>query len=493
MHLKINDQNLLIKYTIDYNVKMVIKSLEQVLPIIEPPIVVGISGGVDSMVLLHAMQQKGFAPIAVHFNHKLREESDQESELVQSYCLDSGLPFRSGAGDVRQFAAEGGYSIEEAGRILRYQFLFEVAVTEMAGAVAVAHHADDQVETILMNLLRGAGTTGLSGMQVVSIPNAWHETIPLVRPLLDVSKKELVEYQIEHQIPVIEDRSNQDQIYFRNRIRHTLVPQLEKLTPGFHQRLLQTAQILSAEDQALEHFCNIAWETCRHSQGANYVQLAREELLDFPIAVQRRIIRKALKNLRPDYLELGFLQVEAALDFIRTPTRKSANWVAKVNLSQSPKLVVLSTWETDVVKSQFPQLRDHNHVPIPDQGEISLGDGWFLVISPVEYSPDKFDRIEIPGADFLVWMDRSAVVGNAVLRPRQEGDLIKPLGMRGSSMKVSDMMINEKIPAPYREDWPLISGKEMILWVPGGRLSQEASITRESESLLELKFIRRKK
>ncbi len=92
---------------------------------------------------------------------------------------------------MRQFAAKDGYSIEEAARILRYQFLFEVAVTEMAGAVAVAHHADDQVETILMNLLRGAGTKGLSGMQVVSVPNPWSETIPLVRPLLEVAKEDL--------------------------------------------------------------------------------------------------------------------------------------------------------------------------------------------------------------------------------------------------------------------------------------------------------------
>jgi tRNA(Ile)-lysidine synthase len=492
MHLRVNDQNLLIIYTIDYNVKMVFKSLEQVLPLIEPPIVVGISGGLDSMVLLHAMQTKGYTPIAAHFNHKLRDEADQEAQLIQTYCLEVGLPFRSGSGNVRQFAGEGGYSIEEAARILRYQFLFEVAIIEMAGAVAVAHHADDQVETILMNLLRGAGTKGLSGMQVVSIPNPWHDTIPLVRPLLEVSKSELVAYQLENQLPVIEDLSNKDEIYFRNKIRHTLVPLLEKLTPGFHQRLLQTAQILSAEDQALEYFCDIAWKNCRHSQGASYIQLSRNGLLDYPVAVQRRLIRKALRTLRPDYLELSFLQVEAALDFVRNPTRKSTNWVAKVNLSQSPKMVVLSTWETDVVKNQFPQLLGHDHYQIPDQGEISLGNDWFLIISPVEYSPDQFDRTEIPGEDFLVWMDRSAITGKAVLRTRKDGDMIKPLGMGGSSMKVSDMMINEKIPASYREDWPLISRNDMVLWVPGGRLSQEASITRESDSLLELKFIRRK-
>lgn len=445
------------------------------------------------MVLLHAMQEKGYSPIAAHFNHKLRDGADQEAEVIQTYCLDAGLPFRSGSGDVRQFAAAGGYSIEEAARILRYQFLFEVAVTEMAGAVAVAHHADDQVETIMMNLLRGAGTKGLSGMQVVSIPNPWHEEIPLVRPFLEVAKKDLVAYQAEHKLPVIEDLTNQDESYFRNRIRHSLVPQLEKLNPGFRQRLLQTAEILSAEDQALEYFCENAWNTCRHRQGASYIQISREELLDFPVAVQRRLIRKALKNLRPDFTELSFLQVEAALDFIRTPTRKSANWVAKVNLSQSPKMVVLSTWETDVVKNQFPQLLDHSHIRIPDQGEIALGNDWFMVINPVEYTPLLFDRNDIPGEDFLVWVDRSAITGKTLLRPRQEGDLIKPLGMGGSSMKVSDMMINEKIPAPYREDWPLVVGENSVLWVPGGRLSQEASITAESESLLELKFIRRKK
>jgi tRNA(Ile)-lysidine synthase len=135
----------------------------------------------------------------------------------------------------------------------------------------------------------------------------------------------------------------------------------------------------------------------------------------------------------------------------------------------------------------------HNRIQIPDQGEISLGNDWFLIISAVEYSQEQYDRIEIPGGDFLVWIDRSAITRDAVLRPRREGDMIKPLGMGGSSMKVSDMMINEKIPAPYREDWPLIIDNGTVLWVPGGRLSQEASITGDSESLLEFRFIRRKK
>jgi tRNA(Ile)-lysidine synthase len=471
---------------------MVFKSLEQVLPLIEPPVVVGISGGLDSMVLLHAVQAQGYVPIAAHFDHQLRNGSGEEAAQVEKYCLEVGLPFRSGSGDVRAYATDEGCSIEEAARILRYQYLFQVAEMEMAGAVAVAHHADDQVETILMNLLRGAGTKGLSGMQIVSIPNPWNDAIPLIRPLLDVTKKELMGYVAENELPVIDDPSNQDQIFFRNKIRHQLVPLLESLTPGFKQRLLQTSEILSAEDQALEYFSEIVWEDCINRTGASYLQLVREKLLDYPVAVQRRIIRKALNTLRPDFLELSFLQVEAALDFVRNPTRKSANWVAKVNLSQSPKLLVLSTWETDIVKNQFPQLIDHDHYSLPDQGEVSLGNAWYLVIQPVEYSSEHYQRLDIPGEDFLVWIDRDAIASKAVLRPRAEGDQIKPIGMGGKTMKVSDMMINEKIPSPYREDWPIIAAEEGIIWVPGGRMSESARITSETENILALRFVRRK-
>ena len=445
------------------------------------------------MVMLHAMQTQGYGPIAAHFDHQLREGSGEEASEVEKYCLEVGLPFRSGSGDVKKYAADEGCSIEEAARILRYQYLFQVAEKEMAGAVAVAHHADDQVETILMNLLRGAGAKGLSGMQTVSIPNPWHDAIPLIRPLLDVTKNELIEYAEEHDLPIIEDPSNQDEVFFRNKIRHQLVPQLDDLTSGFKQRLLQTSEILTAEDQALEYFTEIAWKDCLNRKGSSYLQLVREKLLDYPVAVQRRIIRLALKTLRPEFLELSFLQVEAALDFLRTPARKSANWVAKVNLSQSPKMLVLSTWETDIVKNQFPQLIYHEHFPIPDQGEVSLGNEWYLVVRQVVYSPDHFDRLDIPGEDFLVWIDQDALTGKALLRPRLEGDQIQPIGMGGKTMKVSDMMINEKIPSPYREDWPIVSGEEGIIWIPGGRMSERARITSDTEGILELKFVRRKK
>jgi tRNA(Ile)-lysidine synthase len=247
---------------------------------------------------------------------------------------------------------------------------------------------------------------------------------------------------------------------------------------------------MTAEDQALEFFTDQAWTTCLSSQGGSYLQLLRDELLDYPVAIQRRVIRKALKTLRPDFTELSFMHVEAALDFCRDPSRKSTNWVAKVNLSQSPRKVVLSTWETDLVKDQFPQLVDQQEVSLEEPGDKDLGNGWFLAVSPVDYQSGQFESIEIPGEDFLVWIDKAEINPETILRIRQEGDVIQPIGMGGKSMKVSDLMINEKIPAPYRENWPIISGSKGILWVPGGRLSKDARIKEDTQEVLEFRFYR---
>jgi tRNA(Ile)-lysidine synthase len=270
-----------------------------------------------------------------------------------------------------------------------------------------------------------------------------------------------------------------------------LIPDLEKITPGFQRRLLQTSQILSSEDQALDHFCNQAWEDCLNSKGGSYLQLTRETFLNYPTAVQRRLIRRGLATLRPGYRELSFPQVEAALSFFWNPKQKSTNWVAKVNLSQSAKWIVFSTWETDLVKNQFPQLLDSKKVTVPDEGEVALGNGWYFYVKYLDYSSDDFDQLTFPGEDFKVWLDKESLGKDPVLRVRREGDIIHPFGMGGKSMKVSDLMINEKIPALYREEWPLLSLDDVILWVPGGRISQHVKVTKDTQELLELAFVRK--
>jgi len=458
---------------------------------VNKPVVVGVSGGPDSMVLLHAMTELNLSPVAAYFNHGLREEADQEAEFVQKIADSLGVPFHEESGDVQLFSDEEGLSIEEAGRILRYQFLFKTAVDLRAGAVAVAHHADDQVETILMNLLRGTGMKGMVGMQTVSLPNQWSASIPLIRPFLTIWKAQILEYLKENQISDLTDPSNAELIFHRNRIRHELVPLLEKITPGFRQRLLQTANILDADNIALEKLTENAWGSTLNSQGTSYVRFDRNKFLKYPRAIKRRLIRKSLQKLRPDFRNLGFQQVERVIEFLQDPKQKSTNWVAKVNLSQSPNKIVFSTWETDLVKNQFPQLMNHEQVSCPLEGEIALGNGWCFTVKPISYSLPHFNKINFPNDDFMVWVDSNFVSETLFIRSRREGDLFSPLGMDGKSMKVSDLMINEKIPAAFRALWPLIVMGDTILWVPGGRLGHAARITEGTKSLLKLEFVKR--
>jgi tRNA(Ile)-lysidine synthase len=470
---------------------MIINAVEMAFGKINKPVVVGVSGGPDSMVLLHAMAELNQSPVAAYFNHGLRKEADQEAEFVRKFADSLGVPFREESGDVRTFSAERGLSIEEAARILRYRFLFQVAVDLRAGAVAVAHHADDQVETVLMNLLRGTGMRGMLGMQTVSLPSQWSESIPLTRPFLGIWKEQILEYLNENQFSALTDPSNAELIFQRNKVRHELVPLLENMTPGFRQRLLQTSEILYADNIALEKLTEKAWDSCLNNQGTSYIRFARDLFLKYPQAIKRRLVRKALQNLRPDFRDLGFRQVERALDFLRDPKKKSTNWVAKVNLSQSPNRIVFSTWETDLVKNQFPQLMDNEPVPCPLEGEIALGNEWYFTIRPVSYSLHHFDKNDFPNDDFMVWVDSDSVSGSLFIRGRREGDLFSPLGMEDKSMKVSDLMINEKIPAAFRALWPLIVMGDTILWVPGGRLGHAARITEGTKSLLKLEFVKR--
>ena len=195
------------------------------------------------MALLQAMVELKLDPIAGYYNHNLRDDSCQESEFVQNYAETHKIRLMEGSGDVRHYAEIQHLSIEEAARNLRYDFLFQLASGMEAGAVAVAHHAGDQVETLLMNLLRGTGMKGLSGMKVISKPNSWSETIPLIRPMLELSKEQILEYLSQNGIPYWEDPSNRELIFHRNKIRQELLPQLEKFVPGFRSRLLQTSQI----------------------------------------------------------------------------------------------------------------------------------------------------------------------------------------------------------------------------------------------------------
>ena len=209
------------------------------------PVLAAVSGGLDSMCLLYFLRGEGYDVSCAHFNHQLRgEEAARDEEFVRAWCEKEGIPFYAGSGDVRAHARETGKTEEEAGRDLRYAFLRETA--QMLGAqIALAHHADDNAETVLLNLVRGTDLRGLCGMRA--------KQGDIVRPFLEQTREELVTYAQSHDIPHVEDHTNADpNAAARNYLRHEILPRLKHLNSRAGEHITATARSLSALDDAIE-------------------------------------------------------------------------------------------------------------------------------------------------------------------------------------------------------------------------------------------------
>ena len=454
-------------------------------------VVVGVSGGPDSLSLLDAFHQIGFAPLVAHLNHRLRPEADTEARKVREAAEGYGLSYVEEQADARDYAREAGMSVEEAGRMLRYRFLFEQARRCKAHAVAVAHTADDQVETVLMHLLRGAGLSGLKGMQPRALPNAWSREIPLVRPLLDTWRSEVLSYCAERGLEPVFDTSNLDSTYFRNRLRNELIPYLERFNPAVKESFWRMAKVLQADFEAIERLVEAAWESSVIEVGPGYVAMLPAALRSEPAGIQRHIFRRAIAELRPGLRDIGFEAIERALDFL-----KNARSTAQVDLAAGLHLVLerdsaneedreqerlwLADWETELPSGNWPYILDGDYLPLPVPGTVRLPGGWELQAKEVGSLADARQQARANNDPFQAWIALDSVPGSLGVRVRVPGDRFQPLGLGGHSMKLSDFMINQKIPLRSRRSWPLVSAGDVIVWVPGFRLGHPYRLTRDT-------------
>ena len=247
-----------------------------------------VSGGRDSMAMLHLLsalaEAEGIQIAAAHFNHRLRPTADRDETFVRSWCGDHGIPLTCGQGDVSGFAKREGLSIEDAARRLRYAFLEDAARDMGAAHIAAAHHREDNAETVLFHLLRGTGLQGLGGIPPVRGK--------IVRPLLETSRAEIDEYVKRNAIPYVEDESNRDTRFTRNRLRLEVLPLLEEISPGCGSRIAAAAELLREEDEYLRQE---AKEAASISHGVGKDTLTG--VWDAGAVIGRRIIRAAARRL----------------------------------------------------------------------------------------------------------------------------------------------------------------------------------------------------
>jgi tRNA(Ile)-lysidine synthase len=456
----------------------------------DKPILIGVSGGPDSLSLLDVLHRSGYLIIIAHLNHKLRPESTLEASHLAQIAVQMGVPIIQSEADVPEFARQHSLSTEEAARELRYDFLFDIAKTENVQAVAVGHNADDQVETVLMHLLRGAGLAGLKGMSYRSLPNAWSDQIPLIRPFLGTWRKEILQYCHDRMLIPEYDQSNLDRSYFRNRLRYDLIPYLESYNPRIKEIVYKTAGILREDFEILLPAIDIAWKECLFLEGSDYSALRIDRLQRFPLGMQRHIIRMAIAHHCPDLRDIDFETVEHVISFIVEPTRTfQRDLVSGLRLYIEVDLLWIAKWGAILPESGWPSVPADHPLILQIPGTVILGNGWELS-GEIQLATEALsERISNNNNPYQAWLDAGDISTTIQIRSRLPGDRFKPHGMDGHSIKLSDFMINVKMQSRAREKWPLICSQNTIIWIPGYRIHQAYQVSSSTKSLLYLRLI----
>jgi len=439
-------------------------------------VLVAVSGGVDSMVLLLILRS---LPLELklhvfHLNHGLRPEAEEEARLVAGVCKNWALPCLVERVELPK-SAKGG-SVQSRARRVRYRLLAKAAREAGADKIALGHQANDQVETVLMRFLTGAGPEGLSGIPPVRGR--------YIRPLLEVGREEILAYAREKNLVWAEDASNRKTIYLRNRIRHRLIPYLlREYQPRLEERLQETAFVLREWTEFMADAVAKTLEEWQVDPGKECFAVPVERWLSLPVGLRRAVFRRlffcaARAGARPE-----FKHSEAVLHLLAGENGKRIILPGEVECKKENNLLFIGPRQEKKKTAAFRyRLTIPGRTVLP--GERGLVETAWVPRSAV---PEDWQRISCRE----VFLDREKIVSLLYLRTRRPGDRFHPLGLDGSK-KLKDFFIDGKIPRPQRDEiLLLVDGKDRILWV-AGRPDERARVTGRTREVLYLQFFPRK-
>lgn len=443
-------------------------------------VIVGVSAGVDSMVLMHLLNQLrqdfSLSLIIAHLNHGLRpEESKREAELVRKESLRLGLPFEYEELNVREFQEAKGISMQDAARRVRLQFFLQLLKKHEGNKIALGHHADDQVETILLRLLRGSGLKGLKGMLPIREGK-------VIRPLLEVWKEEIEAFASENSISFLLDSSNLGEDYLRNRIRQKLIPLIEKqYQPGFRKTLFRTSTRLRDEDDFIEKEAEKAYEKMAHQEGRE-ISFKFSDFQFLPKAIQWRFLQKALESMRNksdrqdgDWSDVNRIQ------------RRLQNFQASFSLELSHGLFIEKRY--DNVSLKRGELKRF----LPFEVELLTPGRTFIREIAVEVVVEErlwraSESIDL--SNNVAFLDYERIHFPLRMRNFKPGDRFHPLGAEGSQ-KLKEFFIDHKIPRMERAHIPLLISGEAIVWVVGHRIDERFKVTSKTKKILRVEVFKR--
>ncbi|AOZ92802.1 tRNA lysidine(34) synthetase TilS [Paenibacillus crassostreae] len=445
-------------------------------------IIVAVSGGPDSVALLHVMHEISYKHtplnlICAHIHHGLRIESDDEAVMVQRMAEGLGIPFVMEAIDVPAYMKESGKGVEEAARVKRYEFLMRTATEYGSRSIALAHHADDQAETVLLHLLRGSGPSGLVGMKLKrTIKN-----MELIRPLLRIYKTDLMEVCETENFQYVIDQSNLETKHRRNAIRLDILPYLGQYNGQITQSLNQLSNVMTAEDEYVELAAEEKFlELVQRSDGR--FTFGVPSFLGLHVALQRRLIKLILNYMSVDSEIIDYNKVESLREAITSSL--TTTWSRDLGGGY------VCIREYDVVTLQ-PKSKSHmQRLSYTYQVSTAVSEhmvseiGKVLKVSIESRTEMSWSKMEV--GQYEAMFDADQIVFPLTVRCRQDGDTIKVMGLNGSK-KVKNIFIDDKIPPSLRTQIPMIlDGNNVIIWIPGIRRSIHAPIHQQTTSVLHL-------
>ena len=433
-------------------------------------LIVALSGGADSSALLDLLinlPDFNLHLIVAHLNHCLRGvESDADEEFCRELAFRYTLPFEVRRIDAKKNATDLRMNLEDAGRRIRIGFLDEIRIKYCAAAVVLAHHADDQAETVLMRLLRGSGLTGLSGM-------SYRNARGYVRPLLDISRSEIVRYLRSRGLEWREDASNNDTIYLRNRIRHQLLPLLEEYNPEIRSTLAATASIINGDEALLSELTQQAFEaSCRKEESGVICSVA--QLLTLKNALLRRVFRHAFEQLTGSLEGVSLRHVNSLVDIIYSdrPNSRLALPQGVTAVREYDRLLLLNVVDA-LIETDFK-------LQITNPGSYLIPGGGSIVV-------ESACAVDFSTKDGLVFLNLDTFPFPWLIRPVRPGDRITPFGMSGRK-KVKDVFIDRKIPLTERKRIPLLFCGDNLIWIAGVCASELCRIKAPSISVLQVSW-----
>jgi tRNA(Ile)-lysidine synthase len=418
-------------------------------------ILLAVSGGIDSMVMLYLFEKSGFDYGIVHCNFQLRgDESDQDEEFVKKQVLIHGVPSFFRWFDTEEYAQINGISIEMAARDLRYEYFEKIRIEHQYDFIATAHHSDDLIETFFLNLSRKTGIKGLTGIK--------DKSGKIIRPLLFASRDEIEKFASENYIEFREDSTNSEVFYQRNFLRHRILPLFSELNPSFKKNILASIENLKDAETVYSGF----FETEKQKVIENATD---SQIID---------IEKLRKSEHPKIL---LLEILTAFNFNPSVTEE----VFQSLESESGKQFYSKTHRLvkDREKLFVSEITEkENRIFYIEAGDIEL------------FAPFEINIEKLPGKDFkirkeknMACLDFEKLEFPLLIRKWQQGDYFQPLGMSGFK-KVSDFLIDEKIPVHEKENtWLLCSGNK-IVWIIGHRIDNRFKIRPETKNIFKIEI-----